>query len=67
MSAFRDSYTELKDNTGWVSKTRLFAKVRETTGKHDSTLYKWWQTIEEHFEQKRIAKRVYVKLKEENK
>jgi len=67
VSAFRESYNELKDEDGWVSKTRLFAKVRETTGKHDSTLYKWWQTIEEHFDNKRIAKRVYVKLTEESK
>jgi len=67
VNAFRESYQELKDKDGWVSKTRLFGKVREKTGKHDSTLYKWWQTIEEHFETKRIAKRVYVKIMEESK
>tara|TARA_R100001594_G_scaffold61103_1_gene95114 strand:- start:7328 stop:8770 length:1443 start_codon:yes stop_codon:yes gene_type:complete len=67
VGAFRESYQELKDKDGWVSKTRLFAKVREKTGKHDSTLYKWWQTIEERFDTKRIAKRVYVKLTEESK
>jgi hypothetical protein len=67
ISAFKDSYEELKDKDGWVNKTRLLGKVREKTKKGQSTIYKWWQTVEEHFDEQRIAKRVFVKLKEEKK
>ncbi len=63
----KESYLELKDNDGWVNKTMLLAEVRVKTRKGSSTIYKWWRKIEDNFEENRVHKKVYVKLKEEKK
>ena len=67
IGAFKEAYAELKNDDGWVNKTILLAKVRTKTKKGPSTIYKWWRKIEENFEEKRIHKKVYVKIKEEKK
>lgn len=67
IGAFKESYLELKDDDGWVNKTMLLAEVRVKTRKGSSTIYKWWRKIEDNFEENRVHKKVYVKLKEEEK
>ena len=67
IGAFKQSYAELKDDDGWVNKTRLLAEVRKKTAKGSSTVYKWWNKVEEKFEEDRVHKKVYVRLKEEKK
>jgi len=63
VNVFKQAYDELnrEGSDGFVNKTILIGKVRSTTKKGESTIYKWWQKISDNFEEKRIAKKVYVK------
>jgi len=63
VNVFKQVYDELNkpDSDGFVNKTILIGKVRSTTKKGESTIYKWFQKISDNFEEKRIAKKAYVK------
>ena len=63
VGVFKKAYDELnrEGSDGFVNKTILIGKVRSTTKKGESTIYKWWQKISDNFEEKRIAKKAYVK------
>ena len=67
LSVFKSVYRKLKkDDDGWINKSQLLSKVREDTKKGQSTIYKWWVKVEEYFDEQRINKSVYVRLKEDN-
>jgi len=63
VNIFKQVYDELNkpDSDGFVNKTILIGKVRSTTKKGESTIYKWFQKISDNFEEKRIAKKAYIK------
>lgn len=64
---FKKVYLDMSQNTkdGWVHKTKLLATVRKETKKSQGTIYKWWEKVSEYFEEQRINKQVYIKIKEE--
>ena len=77
LGIFKSVYrAEEKDNNGWVHKKRLRDRVREETKKSQSTVYKWWDTIQDNknptkpspdriFDEKFFNKSVYVRLRED--
>ena len=66
LGVFKSIYRELDTDDGWVHKARLLSEVRKKTQKGQQTIYNWWKkSIREHFEENRINKSVYVKLKED--
>ena len=67
IGVFKSVYRNLKDKDGWVNKAKLLAGVRAETKKGQSTIYKWWDKIDEYFESETIQRSVYVRLKEDNK
>ena len=68
IGVFKGIYNKMDKTEGWVHKALLLQEVRKHTKKSQATIYNWWKKgIEEHFEEKRIDKSAYIKLKEENK
>tara|TARA_R100000781_G_scaffold24139_1_gene17892 strand:+ start:4001 stop:5458 length:1458 start_codon:yes stop_codon:yes gene_type:complete len=68
LGVFKSVYREMDSDDGWVHKTRLLGEVRKKTQKGQQTIYNWWKkSIGEYFEENRINKSVYVKLKEDIK
>ncbi len=68
IGVFKGIYNKMDKTEGWVHKALLLQEVRKHTKKSQTTIYNWWKKgIEEHFEEKRIDKSAYIKLKEENK
>ena len=67
IGVFKALYTKMDKKDGWVHKALLLQEVRKHTKKSQATVYNWWKKgIEEHFEENRIDKSAYVKLKEMN-
>ena len=65
IGVFKALYTKMDKKDGWVHKALLLQEVRKHTKKSQATVYNWWKKgIEEHFEENRIDKSAYVKLKE---
>jgi len=67
IAVFKKVYRETDSKDGWVNKSVLLRKVRQETGRGQSTIYKWWAKIEEYFNEQTINRTVYIKLKEDNK
>ena len=66
LGVFKAIYRDMDSNDGWVHKTLLLQEVRKKTQKGQQTIYNWWKkSIGEYFEENRINKSVYVKLKED--
>ena len=66
LGVFKNVYRSMENDDGWVHKTLLLKEVRKKTKKGQQTIYNWWKkSIGEYFEENRINKSVYVKLKEE--
>tara|TARA_R100000005_G_scaffold96533_1_gene84271 strand:+ start:21627 stop:23081 length:1455 start_codon:yes stop_codon:yes gene_type:complete len=66
LGVFKAVYRDMDSNDGWVHKTLLLQEVRKKTQKGQQTIYNWWKkSIGEYFEENRINKSVYVKLKED--
>ena len=68
LGVFKAIFNKMEKNNGWVHKARLLQEVRKHTKKSQATIYNWWKKeVETYFEENRIDKRAYVKLKEESK
>ena len=68
MSAFRDIYHKMKKkDDDWVNKTALIEEVRKTTHKGQASVYRWLKDLENNFEEKKIGRSTYIKIKEVNK
>ena len=66
LGVFKAIYRDMDSDDGWVHKTLLLQEVRKKTQKGQQTIYNWWKkSIGEYFEENRINKSVYVKLKED--
>jgi hypothetical protein len=66
LGVFKAIYRDMDSNDGWVHKTLLLQEVRKKTQKGQQTIYNWWKkSIGEYFEENKINKSVYVKLKED--
>ena len=66
IGVFKGIYNKMDKSEGWVHKRLLLQEVRKHTKKSQATVYNWWKKgIEEHFEEKKIDKSAYIKLKEE--
>ena len=66
LGVFKNVYRSMENDDGWVHKTLLLKEVRKKPKKGQQTIYNWWKkSIGEYFEENRINKSVYVKLKEE--
>tara|TARA_B100000809_G_C14629872_1_gene348123 strand:- start:33 stop:512 length:480 start_codon:yes stop_codon:yes gene_type:complete len=66
---FKKTYRDLSKSTsdGWVNKKLLLNKIKSETKKSASTIYKWWPMVEEYFDEQKLQRSVYLKLKEDNK
>lgn len=68
IGVFKGIYNKMDKTDGWVHKALLLQEVRKHTKKSQATIYNWWKKgIEEHFDEKRIDKSAYIKIKEESK
>jgi transposase len=65
LGLFKAVYRSMDSNDGWVHKALLLKEIRKKTQKGQQTVYNWWKKVEEYFEENKINKSVYVKLKEE--
>tara|TARA_B110000444_G_C18845674_1_gene601804 strand:+ start:1075 stop:2565 length:1491 start_codon:yes stop_codon:yes gene_type:complete len=68
MGAFRSLYYKMKKkDDDWVNKTALIEEVRKTTHKGQASVYRWLKDLENNFEEKKIGRSTYIKIKEVNK
>ena len=62
---FLKVYNELKDNEGMVPKNSLFEKVSEDVKISKAQVYNRWKVIQSSFEEIKVGRAVFVKLKGE--
>ena len=62
---FLKAYNELKDNEGMVPKNSLFEKVGEDVKISKAQVYNRWKVIQANFEEIKVGRAVFVKLKGE--
>jgi len=62
---FLKVYNELKDNEGMVPKNALFEKVSEDVKISKAQVYNRWKVIQSNFEEIKVGRAVFVKLKGE--
>jgi hypothetical protein len=65
LGIFKAVYRTMDTNDGWVHKALLLKEVRKKTQKGQQTVYNWWNKVEHYFDENKINKSVYVKIKEE--
>ena len=64
MNTFRELYFKMKKkDDDYVNKTALLEEVRKTTHKAQPSVYRWYRDIKHNFEEKKIGRSVYIKIK----
>lgn len=67
LAIFKKVYRETNTKDGWINKNALLLTVGKETKRGQSTIYKWWLKVQDYFDEEKINRTVYIKLKEDIK
>ena len=67
IGVMKSVYRKMDKKDGYVSKAEFIQFLQKETKKGTATLYRWYAKTEEYWEQTKIGRQVYIRLKEDNK